>query len=70
MRALIAVEGLRTGSCLAAVEHLVLEAPGVIGVDIDLASGTIAIDYEELVIDERRLRKQLQAVQEQPSGVR
>lgn len=57
-RTTIGVAGLRTGSRLADVERAVLEAPGVVGVDIDLATGTIAIDYEEHVIDERRLREQ------------
>jgi len=66
-RTTIGVAGLRTGSRLADVERAVLEAPGVIGVDIDLATGTIAIDYEEHITDERRLREQLLAAGEKSS---
>lgn len=60
-RTTIGVAGLRTGSRLADVERAVLEAPGVIGVDINLGTGTIAIDYKAQITDERRLREQLLA---------
>lgn len=56
VRAVVTVEGLRAGRCLAAVERAVLAAPGVLGVDINLVGGTIAIDYDNRVINEERLR--------------
>ena len=59
MRAVVTVGALRASNRLAAVECALLDAPGVLGVDIDLVCGTVAIDYDERVIDERRLRRLL-----------
>lgn len=47
---------------LAAIERVVLSAPGVLGLDIDLVNGTVAIDYDEDTLDVQRLHKLLIAI--------
>lgn len=56
MRAIIAVDGLRARRCLAAVERAVLASPAVTSLDIDLATETIVVDFDERAIDAADLR--------------
>lgn len=45
-RTTITVEGMTCGHCVAAVQQEVGEIPGVTGVDVDLATGVVAIASE------------------------
>ncbi|QYG91410.1 heavy-metal-associated domain-containing protein [Iamia sp. SCSIO 61187] len=45
-RTTITVEGMTCGHCVAAVEQEVGQIPGVTGVDVDLATGVVAIASE------------------------
>jgi copper chaperone len=42
----ITVQGMTCGHCVAAVQQEVGQVPGVTGVDVDLATGAVAISSE------------------------
>lgn len=45
-RTTVTVEGMTCGHCVAAVQQEVGQIPGVTGVDVDLATGVVAIASE------------------------
>lgn len=42
----ITVDGMTCGHCITAVQQEVGQVPGVLGVDVDLATGAVAITSE------------------------
>lgn len=47
------VVGMTCGHCVASVTEEVTEVPGVVDVDVDLASGRMTVTSDEPIDDER-----------------
>lgn len=55
------VEGMSCGSCAERVEKAVRQLPGISSVQVDLASGHVAVEHEPEKVTPEQIRQQILA---------